>query len=67
MASHRYCEPCKKLLRGDVEYLADISGMASPLLSHHIDADSFHKALELPCEICSLAWNGLVLRPEEEL
>jgi hypothetical protein len=56
MPIEQYCEPCKKLLCGEIEPSYEDRGCID--FPHHPDAESFKNALELPCSICSFAWNA---------
>jgi hypothetical protein len=54
MSTEQYCEPCKRLLRGEIEPIEETRVYIK--FTHHPDAGSFKKALELPCSICSFTW-----------
>ncbi|KAF2821373.1 HET-domain-containing protein [Ophiobolus disseminans] len=51
MPGELHCAPCERLLSGKAELNEE------SWFTHHPDADSFKAALELPCVLCSLAWN----------
>lgn len=54
MQENLYCEPCHQLLCGDVNVIGQ-SGYHITFIHHH-DFESFEKALQLPCTICTMAW-----------
>jgi hypothetical protein len=50
-----FCEPCKAFLRGDTTECfgsEKLTILSDNEYIHHIDGDSFERALELPCAIC---------------
>lgn len=57
MTDGQYCEACQRFLRGEAHI--DYNNVSSSSdFSHHANADAFKNALDLPCDICSLAWEG---------
>jgi hypothetical protein len=54
MPKNLYCEPCRRLLRGELSVIYEINFEIK--FSHHHDSRSFVKAMQLPCAICRLAW-----------
>jgi hypothetical protein len=48
MSEHKLCEACRKLLSGGPKPKVDLYHDET----HHIDAGSFRKALQLPCYLC---------------
>lgn len=56
MLDSLYCEPCYRFLRGDVVVIQD--DKSSIVFEHHDDYGSLSNALNLPCTICSLAWQS---------
>lgn len=51
MNEEKLCDSCVKLLSGnrDRKFLTDDA-------THHNDAESFRRALQLPCYLCCFAW-----------
>jgi hypothetical protein len=54
MPGEQYCEPCERLLCGNVQSYSEDN--LNIIFTHHPDANSFKEALALPCFICSFAW-----------
>jgi hypothetical protein len=54
MSANLYCEPCCRLLCGEVSLIDESECHIT--FNHHYDFESFHKAMRLPCAICSLAY-----------
>ena len=57
-SQQRFCEPCRAFLRGDSTKCFgpdkyDHSESLDHEYIHHVDAESFQRALELPCSICT--------------
>jgi len=44
------CEPCKVLFRGACAVYTGYT--IDTYFVHHVDADSFQEALEIPCDVC---------------
>ena len=52
MIEKKLCDACLKLLSGDRDQNLSLSDDAT----HHTDAESFRRALQLPCYLCCFAW-----------
>jgi hypothetical protein len=53
MANEQFCEPCKKILGGQLDpSLTDKEGY----FPHHTDATSLRNALNIPCLLCLRAF-----------
>jgi hypothetical protein len=60
MPGDQYCEPCRRLLCGKAQPCSEEDEPSWSFrfyLTHHPDTNSFNESLQLPCSICSLAWN----------
>ena len=64
MSKEMYCEPCRRLLRGELSLHFD-NGIDLVRFDHHLDYGSFERAMQLPCLICTLAWAGQENLPNE--
>lgn len=56
MSNDLYCEPCRRLLAGDIPIIEVDENSVE--FDHHVEFNSFENAIGLPCSICSLAWHG---------
>jgi hypothetical protein len=54
MSANMYCEPCRRLLRGQLHVIDQTNCHVK--FDHHIDFESFDKAMRLPCSICGFAY-----------
>ena len=53
MPDSLYCEPCRRLLRGDLSVVDKYDCAIE--FEHHNDRESLANAIRLPCAICSRA------------
>lgn len=56
MTETKLCEPCRRLLVGDLPVHIDKECLDEIKFDHHINYDSYKEAMQLPCSICTLAW-----------
>jgi hypothetical protein len=52
MSEEKLCDACQKLLSGDRNRNVRLDHDET----HHVDAESFRKALQLPCYLCCFIW-----------
>jgi hypothetical protein len=52
MSEEKLCDVCQKLLSGDRNRNVRLDHDET----HHVDAESFRKALQLPCYLCCFIW-----------
>jgi len=54
MPDSLYCEPCRRLLRGELSVVGTLGKDKSAIwFEHHNDRESLANAISLPCAICS--------------
>lgn len=61
MATQQFCEACQRMFHGEVEFINDENIRINDTWNwfvHHPDADSFSRAIELPCSICVPAFRS---------
>jgi hypothetical protein len=63
MSADLYCEPCRRLLRGELHVINQEEFYVE--FDHHIDFRSFDTAMRLPCLICSFAYTHAKNYPSE--
>ena len=57
MSNDGFCTSCRALLRNEIEETNPFTNQRCYV--HHADAESFRRALKLPCPLCVRIWTAM--------